>query len=157
MCTVYHQLSYSCIMYPSDLSNMYTEALGFGYTYQANHKGTWYNWYVPCRLIAQRQLITHSNTRQTTEFIMQTNLWNLIVEQQKLCYDSFVNINGQILTVSWKFYLVTLLVFKAGALFYRLFTIITKGVNFTVKCPSWVTWKVGVSIIKLTKLLVNKL
>jgi len=26
--------------------------LGLGCTYQANRKGTWYNWYVPCSLIA---------------------------------------------------------------------------------------------------------
>jgi len=40
---------------------------------------------------------------------------------------TFVNINGQILTVSWKkkTYLAIFKVFKAAALFYRLFTTFT--------------------------------
>jgi len=60
-------------MYPSDLpDDMYTQAQEpkaqeQRCTHQANHEGMWNNWYVPCRLIARGQLITHSNT---TEFII---------------------------------------------------------------------------------------
>jgi len=65
----------------------------------ANHKGTLYNWYVPCMLIAHGRLITHPNARQTTKFIIYTNLWNSIVEWQNPCCD-YVNM-GHICNVAW--------------------------------------------------------
>jgi len=58
VCKIFHPwkfsvFCYSCIMYLSDLTDMYTQARGpqsqgRGCRY---HEGMWYNWYVPCRLL----------------------------------------------------------------------------------------------------------
>jgi len=66
----------SCIMFPS-------AAQGCGCTYQANHEGIWYNWYVPCR---HWWLITHSNTRQLNSLYRPTCEIRLC-NCKNYCYD----------------------------------------------------------------------
>jgi len=104
---------YSCIMNPSDLPDMYTQASGpqgpqargQGCIYQANHEGTRYNWYVPCKLITHsigdRPL--NSLHRPTCEI----RLWN----SKNYFITTFLNMTNSILE---KFYLVAILqVFKS--------------------------------------------
>jgi len=94
------QIAIYCIMCPSVLSVMYTQAQGpqgkgHGCTYPANHKGTWYNCYVPYRLIACGRLIIHS-------------IWYRLPNHQLVKFDCgmvqnmYVDISRKIVTVSWK-------------------------------------------------------